>query len=152
VPNNTYGWGRIQAEQAYQMLQHTLQIEKTARPVQVHSGEMITYTLTTTHTQPAGLTSGVIITDVVPADTTFISATQPYTLTGSLITWNLGSLGPASSRSVELVVQVLPNAASPILNANYGARSDQAPPATNLPVSVPLLKYSVYLPTAFYKK
>jgi uncharacterized repeat protein (TIGR01451 family) len=147
VPNNAYGWGRIQAFTAYQKLQHQLEIEKTASWEHPMAGSVITYTLTVTHTAFISPTSGVVITDTLPADTTFLSATQPYTLTNDMVTWSLGSLEAGESRSVSLAVQVSQAYTGTLItNAQYGARSDQAPPVSGPPVESVLFRYSIYLP------
>jgi uncharacterized repeat protein (TIGR01451 family) len=52
--------------------------------------------------------SGVTITDKVPANTTFVSATDGGTLSGNIVTWHLGTLGSGGSRSVVLQVKANP--------------------------------------------
>src|SRR5439155_457431 len=74
--------------------------------------------------------SGVVITDTVPANTTFVSATAGGTLSAGVVTWNIGALNAGSSSSVQMVVQ----AASPlangtvITNATYGIDSNETAP------------------------
>ena len=47
IPNNTYGWGRIDALSAAQSLHH-IELHKVASAPSVMPGEIITYTLTIT--------------------------------------------------------------------------------------------------------
>jgi uncharacterized repeat protein (TIGR01451 family) len=138
IPNNVYGWGRIDAWAAYQLAQgHRLGVSKQA-PSTVALEQPITYTLTVTYT---GLlpTHGVVLTDVLPLHTSLITATLPFTQTGDTIAWGLGDFSNGDSRVVHLVV--LPGGtAKQVINQAYGARStDVARSAAGLPVSTQVL-------------
>lgn len=122
IPNNTYGWGRIDAYAAYQSVHH-LSIAKSATPIILSSGDMLTYTLTISHSLSTSPTTGVIITDVLPVDTIFITATTPYTLTDGQILWEIPFLNANESRSVELVVQIPITLTGYIENRDYGVKS-----------------------------
>ncbi len=84
-----------------------LVLTKTGAPNPVQAGQILTYTLTVTnYVDP--LVSGVIITDVTPANTSFVGATAPHQgpdLNG-VITWTLGTLNLNASAVVTLAVQV----------------------------------------------
>jgi uncharacterized repeat protein (TIGR01451 family) len=127
IPNNTFGWGRIDAWAAYQALAPGLELNKTVSSVAVNPGELLTYTLTVTNTQIALPATSILLTDMVPANTSFISASGPYTLNGSLVEWSFASLPGGASTSVELVVHADGEDCSPISNADYRVRSDQIP-------------------------
>jgi len=77
--------------------------------------EKITYALSYGNSSAANETaSGVTLTDTLPANSTFISASDGGTLDGSgtQIVWSLGDLAPGASGTRTLVVQVdspLPN-------------------------------------------
>ncbi len=134
VPNNVYGWGRIDALAAYQALSvHTLEIEKDA-PAVVFPGDVLTYTLTVTHTNLLTGTQNVVLTDTLPANVVFLSATQPYTSDGSTVRWDFPTLAVTETRSVQLAVQVPVTATGTITNASYGAVSDEAPMVSGDPV------------------
>jgi len=133
-PNNVYGWGLVDAWAAYQEIPQMLLLSKSAPDVVV-PGDVLTYTLTVTHSHPVSTTHHVILTDTVPAGTTFVSATGSYTVTGNQVTWNVGTLGPGASTSVMMGVQVPPAAAGTITNAFYGAVSDEAEAVSGAPVS-----------------
>jgi serine protease AprX len=123
VPNNTYGYGRIDASEAYSLLPNLLTLQESA-PALVPPGGPITYTLTVTHKDPALPTTHVVITDVVPSQTTFLSASGTYIKTGEILNWTYPQLGPNQSLSVQLVVKS-PNIETTILNDQYQASSDQ---------------------------
>jgi uncharacterized repeat protein (TIGR01451 family) len=134
VPNNVYGWGRIDALSAYEALQlHSLAVGKDA-PATVIAGDVLTYTLTLTHTNAVTQTINVVLTDTLPANTVFITATQPYTINGQVVRWDFPSLAADESRSVELAVRVPVTATGTITNASYGAVSDEAPAVSGVPV------------------
>jgi serine protease AprX len=123
VPNNTYGYGRIDATKAFALLPNLLTLQNTA-PALVAPGDPITYTLTVSHKDASLATTNIEITDVVPSDTTFINATQPFTKTGNTINWKFPQLGPNESQSVQLVVRS-PSAETTIINDQFQAKSDQ---------------------------
>jgi uncharacterized repeat protein (TIGR01451 family) len=124
IPNNTYGWGRINALAAYQSLPHQLFLNKTASAAAIMQGEHLTYTLTITHTQPVTPTTNVVLTDTIPVGTTFLDATQPYSQIGEVIEWVFPSLGANESAQVTLTVGTLPTFTGTITNAIYGVRSE----------------------------
>lgn len=125
VPNNVYGHGRVDVFAAYQTLDlsepepHQLSLSKTA-PLTVSEGMPISYTLTLTHFHPTSPTTNVVLTDVLPLNTTFITATQPFTLEGEMVTWRWATLAPSETVAVQLVVS--PTAVTTITNALYGAQ------------------------------
>src|SRR5438552_1297188 len=88
-----------------------LTITKSAAPSPVSPGANLTYTLAYANTGTANA-SGVVLSDTVPANTTFVSATGGGTLSGSVVSWAVGGLAAGASGSVQLVVRV----ASPLTN------------------------------------
>jgi uncharacterized repeat protein (TIGR01451 family) len=87
-------------------------ITKTANVSQVYAGNNITYTITYSNSTAPAL--NVIITDVLPAGTVYVSDTSGLTstITGSQIVWSVGGLAPGVLRSFILTVGV------PASNAN----------------------------------
>jgi uncharacterized repeat protein (TIGR01451 family) len=146
IPNNTYGWGRIDSLAAYQNA-HLISINKVASADWVYPGDYITYTLTITHAVGIGPTTKVVLTDTLPADTTFVWATFPYTQTGNVIQWGFSYLEAFGTRSVKLVVNVDPAAFGAITNSDYAIYSDQVATVRGAPVSTPLGKV-FFLPIA----
>jgi uncharacterized repeat protein (TIGR01451 family) len=113
-----------------------LSISKTASPNPVTAGSTLTYTLTYANTGNEGAT-GVLITDVVPANTTFVSATAGGTQSGGVVTWNISILGAGASGSVQMAVRVnspLPNGTL-ITNATYGIDSNETVASTGAAVT-----------------
>ncbi len=133
VPNNVYGWGRIDALAAYQATLHSLAVVKEA-PVNVIAGQVLTYTLTVTHTNLLTQTQNVVLTDTLPANTIFVMATLPYTFDGLVVRWDFATMAATESRSVQFAVQVPVTATGTITNAIFGAVSDEAPAVSGEPV------------------
>jgi uncharacterized repeat protein (TIGR01451 family) len=88
-----------------------LAIALTDAPDPVAAGANLTYTLSYSNTGNANAT-GTIVTDALPANTTFVSATGGGTNSAGTVTWSVGNLNAGSSGSVQLVVRL----ASPLAN------------------------------------
>lgn len=144
VPNNAYGWGRIDALAALEAL-HRIDIEKVASASFIMPGDLITYTLTITHSLSVSLTTNVVLTDTLPVGATFIFATPPYTESGDTIRWDFPSLEASSSASVQLVVRVNHNASGTLVNKDYAVWSDQVASVQGAPIST-LLGKIYFLP------
>lgn len=97
---------------------HILQLLKSVDKATAKPGENITYTITYTNTGSTSLNS-IKIEDMVPANTTFVSASFGSGSSGTItnpsvggtgkITWDIsGSLAPSGSGSVIFVVQIKP--------------------------------------------
>ena len=133
VPNNTYGWGRINALAAFNG-RHFMTLEKTASPGIVAPGETLTYTLTIHHSHYISPTTNVVLTDTLPANTTFVAATLPYTLNGHTVKWELPSLGPGAAWNAILSVRVPVTYTGTIVNTSYGVHSDDVAIKMGTPV------------------
>jgi serine protease AprX len=145
VPNNRYGWGRIDALAAVQSLLYRLKLSKTASSASIAPGGILTYKLSITNSHEVSATTNVILTDTLPLDTTFVAATSPYTQAGDIIQWSFLSLQAMESRRVELVVGVDITATGAISNNAYAVRSDQSGPIYGSPV-ITLLRDRIFLP------
>lgn len=145
VPNHTYGYGRID------VWSPALALTKTTPVTSVVQGDFLTYTLTVTNIHYLNQTTNVVLTDAIPAGTTLISATRPFTLDQGMVSWYTSTLPAGRIWQVNLVVQVTlsptgtvprtaPGPVSPlsalagqrdavefdaIVNAHYGVRSDE---------------------------
>ena len=75
----------------------------------VAAGGTITYDICYDNTANAFDVHNVTITDALPANTTFVSATGSYTIVGNTVTWNIGTLPAGAPQAcVQLVVTVNP--------------------------------------------
>jgi uncharacterized repeat protein (TIGR01451 family) len=136
VPNNTFGWGRIDAWATIQSLERKLEISLKASDLTYDPGQLVTYTLQITYTYPLSPTYHVVISDTLPAETSFVTATLPYTLTGDTVVWSFPALNNGQSQSVELVVRIDDSANSTIYNQDYFASSQEIAPVSGPPVLV----------------
>lgn len=137
VPNNTFGWGRINAlatvQAALALPTPTVQINQTASTVGYYPGQVLTYTLSVSRSDPEYILHSLTITDVLPAQTTFINATLPYTLTGDTIVWSVPKWPAYQPLALMLTVQVNPDANGPIINQGYLVDSAETEPAYGAP-------------------
>ncbi len=76
-----------------------------AGPATATPGNQLTYVLTWTTTGTTPISS-VIITDPLPANTSFVSATNGGTNNAGTVTWNLGAHVPGDGGTVTLVVKL----------------------------------------------
>ncbi len=144
-PNNTYGWGLVDALATVQNVPHLFGIQKAASAIMYQPGQTITYTLTITHYHPFTPTFNVILSDVLPADVEFITATLPHTKTGDLFQWGFSAMGPGNLNRVNLVIRIPVLAPGVVINQAYGARSDEISTLLGLPLQIVLAKY-IYFP------
>ena len=134
IPNNTYGWGRIDALAAVESL-HQIELEKVASSEVVMPGDLITYTLTITHTNEVSPTTNVVLTDTIPVGTSFVSATEPYSLDGNVVQWSFSSMEAMQAVSVELAVRADFAATGTVTNQDYAVQSDQVSLVHGTPVT-----------------
>jgi uncharacterized repeat protein (TIGR01451 family) len=133
LPNNVYGYGRVDAWAAFVP---QLSLAKTVSDDNASPGSILTYTLSTQNTGMVSSAHNVILEDELPEGTDFITATLPFTLTGETITWAIGDLAPGESVEAELIVEVpITTPVGTIVNNLYSARSDEVSPVIGDPVS-----------------
>src|SRR5437773_1636504 len=118
----------------------SMSITKTDGPDPVVAGANITYTIAVQNTGTGALT-GVVLTDAIPANTTFVSASAPGLLAGGTVTWNIGGLAAGATTTQTLVVQVgaavpngtvIPNTASVVSNETGLATPNQSVATTTV--------------------
>lgn len=71
------------------------------------AGQVLTYTLTYSNVGNAPA-QGVIITDRIPSNVTFVGCTQPCPTAGGVYTFSIGTLDASASGQKTLTVRVLP--------------------------------------------
>lgn len=113
-----------------QISYNPLNFSKTDSPDPVTSGNDLTYSLCYDNTANASAVNNVLITDDIPAGTTFVSATGPFSTTPTTVTWSIASV-PAGAAQVcyNLVVNVTAADGSTVLNSAT-IDSDETPPTT----------------------
>ncbi len=119
----------------------TITLDKTG-PATATKGQTFTYGLTWTVSGNTAATNA-IITDPLPANTTFVSADNGGTFAAGVVTWNLGTKAPGSTGTVNVTVLVNPSlTASTTLNNTGTFDTDQTPPVSDsvpTTVTVPLV-------------
>jgi len=113
--------------------QSALTISKSA-PASVVSGQNLTWTLTYGNIGPSSLT-GVVITDTVPAGTSFVSATGGGAFSSGVVTWNIGALnGLLTGQTVSFTATVTA-ASGNIDNSDYAIQASSVSPVAGAPVT-----------------
>ncbi|MFC1687407.1 CARDB domain-containing protein [Patescibacteria group bacterium] len=87
-----------------QLNEFDVSIDKTADAT-VQAGNELTYTLDWSVTGNTDV-SNVVISDPLPANTTFVSADNGGTETAGVVTWNLNTVTPDANGTVSFIVQV----------------------------------------------
>lgn len=108
--------------------------------VPVGPGSGLKYTLTLKNVGNAAAT-GVSLTDPVPANTTFVSATGGGSNSGGTVTWAGLTIPAGGSMSVSFTVSIdgaLKNKVDSIVNDGAKATSSQGPSTTGSPTVTPL--------------
>ncbi len=106
-----------------------LGVFKNDAPDPVQAGGLLTYTITFQNSGNANATN-TVITDTVPANTAFVSATGGGVLAGDIVSWSLGTVPAGGSGVVQMAVQVaspLPSGTT-ITNGAYAIDCDQTGP------------------------
>jgi uncharacterized repeat protein (TIGR01451 family) len=110
-----------------------LTVSKTA-PASVFSGQPLTYTLTYGNDGQSSA-ADVLITDTVPAGTTFVSATGGGAFASGVVTWNIGALNAfVTGQSVSFTAAVTATSGS-VNNASYAIQASGVPPVAGSPVA-----------------
>ncbi|MEO6324120.1 MAG: PA14 domain-containing protein, partial [Thermoanaerobaculia bacterium] len=109
-----------------------LSVSQSHAPSPVHVGDTLTYTITVRNNGPSA-SSGVTLTDTLPADVTFVSATPSQgTCTGTApapLVCSLGALAKLTNASVALVVR--PKVVESITNTAVVSGTEMDPVTAN---------------------
>ena len=111
-----------------------LMVTKVVDKAAAQPGDTLTYTLTYSNAGNAEA-SGVVVTDALPARTTFVSASGGVAQSGTTVSWSVGSVAPSASGTLTLVVRldaVFPNGTTIVTNVAV-IQSTQTPPTTSGP-------------------
>lgn len=94
-----------------------LSLTKTVSNANPASGSNIVYTLTVTNAAASNLTAtGVTVLDILPAGTTFISASGTGSYASSTGIWTVGTLAPGASASINITATVNGTSGATIIN------------------------------------
>src|SRR5207249_10424397 len=100
----------------------SITLTKTRSVATAGPGQTITYTLSYNNGGSVSATN-VSLADFVPSNTTFQSATGGGTLTGNLVTWNIGTIAAGGSGSRQFTVTVNTGVPSVTVIGNSGTIS-----------------------------
>ncbi len=116
-------------------------VSKSASPDPVFAGQPLVYTIDYANIGTAAATN-TVITDTVPLSTTYQSCGgAPCSISGGIVTWQVGSVPENSIGTVSFTVLVddsIPKE-SVIYNNNYGIVSDQTYFLAGAPVTTPVI-------------
>ncbi len=134
-PNNTYGWGMVDALAAVRAANPGPAITKQATFPRGLPARRLVYTIRVTNTTAFTLTQ-IVLTDTIPLSTTFAWASGDYTYADGVITWTAASLASQATMTATLEVTVehsLPGTC--VVNAAYGVRAAElSSPTMGTPV------------------
>jgi uncharacterized repeat protein (TIGR01451 family) len=83
--------------------QPELRISKSGRDRQV-LGRTVTYTIVVSNPGSASA-SNVVVTDQIPAGTSYVSSNPAGTVSASTVTWNIGSLAAGAEQRIEVTLR-----------------------------------------------
>ncbi|MBN1979717.1 MAG: DUF11 domain-containing protein, partial [Anaerolineae bacterium] len=125
VPNNVYGWGIVDALAAVKVSQ--IDAEVAAYPPEESPPRTLVYTFTFENAYGFSLTH-VVLTDVIPASTTFAWASGDYVYAGGVVTWTAASLAGGETLTATLAITVAHlSKGTVVVNDAYGVRADELP-------------------------
>ena len=82
-----------------------LTVTKVADKTTVQQGDTVTYTITVRN-EGNLWAKYVVVTDTLPANTTFVSASEGGAVSGNTVTWNFFKIWPGQTKTLTLVVRV----------------------------------------------
>lgn len=85
-------------------------IVKSDSPDPIYAGDTLTYSIKVTNNSTDTVANGIVVTDTLDPNVTFISASDGGTLSGELITWPAFALEPLKERVFTVTVRVNPDA------------------------------------------
>lgn len=149
IPNNTFGYGRVDAYEAMLALVHSFDLSVSPQLSYVVPGGLVRYQVQLTHHHLVFPTENVVLVAQFPPGITPISSSEPYTRISHDLQWEFPSL--AAYETLQLTVDVrVPVSFLPgtILESTFSVSSDQVlvplvvdaePVLVSLPLYLPLI-------------
>ena len=109
-----------------------LQVVKNNNVTTVVPGQTLTYSIVVSNISPNSAFN-VSLTDAIPANTTFVSATGGVTPVNGVLNFNLGDIAGNGMVTIEVVVQVNATVASGITQISNSATATDGPGLDNTP-------------------
>ncbi|MDY6986723.1 MAG: DUF11 domain-containing protein, partial [Thermodesulfobacteriota bacterium] len=107
-----------------------LTIEKTDDPDPVIAGNELTYPISVSNTGGSTV-HNVILTDVYPPETTYVSGGDSHNASTRTVTWNAFDLAAGASMDFELTVEVIPTTADTTITNTATVDSDETGPVSD---------------------
>lgn len=106
-----------------------LDVDKTDATDPATAGEVVTYTLTVRHVGGPNSASNVVVTDDLPDNASFESASSGCMNQSGVVTCQLGAIDPGGSKSVE--VRIRPGGEGELENSAFVSSATSDPNAAN---------------------
>ncbi|MGW8319145.1 MAG: S8 family serine peptidase [Candidatus Promineifilaceae bacterium] len=144
IPNNTTGYGRVDAWAAVQGAMLTPRLTKWVTPTIASPGGVLTYTLTVTNNDGGPVVTGLQLSDRIPEQTKFLFSAPDAHRNGADLSWQLESLMPGQQWQVNYAVQVSHWAGDTILAEGLMLTADGDLEIQGPLVTTPVLARSFY--------
>jgi serine protease AprX len=150
IPNNTFGYGVVNAYTSVSCAPSGLCIDKQVSTATVHPGDLFTYTIRTSNVSSITAT-GVLVADRVPTRTTYIASSisglGADDSSAPVLHWHIGDLPPrevSGTLTLSFAAHMSPGSGGTISNTAQVESSDLPPKTSNL-VEV-LIQYLHFVP------
>ncbi|HEX4954878.1 MAG TPA: DUF11 domain-containing protein [Thermoanaerobaculia bacterium] len=111
-------------------LEADLALTKSAAPPNVSPGDNVVYTLTVSNNGPGGAT-GVVVTDSLPAQVTYVSNDCGAGFASPTVTWNVGALANGGSATCNVTVAVNAGVNGAVVNSATASGAGVDPVSSN---------------------
>jgi uncharacterized repeat protein (TIGR01451 family) len=98
-------------------------------------GQQVTYRLKYANAAGAGSAQNVVLTDTLPVGLQYTSATVTPAIAGQVLTWPLGTLAPADSGVIDVVLTVAASVRDTVMAHNVAYMRGQGTPVVSAPAT-----------------
>jgi uncharacterized repeat protein (TIGR01451 family)/gliding motility-associated-like protein len=114
----------------------SLSLVKASSVNRINAGETFTYTLHLTNSGPSSA-QNIVLSDVLPANVTYVNATNGGSISNGIVSWNLPTLANGSIFSASFTVRVVNSTEAGTIIRNVGTvQAGTANPINSNPVDV----------------